>query len=158
MLKTKYLLVLLVLILVSKTVLASDESDRQDCIRMATPYKEEKWCYSKERDDCIQSHGAEWCDDSTALTAEKEILDKHLNKTYQAVLKTLDELGRTSLKKSQRLWLQYHRAECDARYNTQRIGDPLMRTNVWQDCINGYFKQRITELKEHFCQSSKDCE
>ncbi|NJD90534.1 MAG: DUF1311 domain-containing protein [Geobacter sp.] len=156
--RSKPLLVLIVLILGSKTVLASVDPDRQDCIRVLTPYKEEQWCNSSDRESCIELHGAEWCDDSTALTAEIKALDKSLNKTYRAVLKTLDEQGRKSLRDSQRLWLQYHRAECDARYNAIGVGDPLMRTNGWQGCINDYFKQRITELKKYFCQNPKECD
>ena len=139
------------------TSASTEVQERKQCISNLKKLGAERWCASPERKECLNMHGAEWCDTSTAAHAEKEILNKRLNATYKAVMSSLEEHQRKSLRESQHLWLQSHVAECNARNDQIPGGVAIMRNNVWLACINEFIKKRTTELKTEFCQNDKGC-
>ena len=133
------------------------DTEQKECVKTLKSYSKESWCISPARKDCINSHDAEWCDDMVLQDAEHDALDKELNKTYSAVMKSLDDSARTSLRESQRAWLQYIPLECKARNQVIHGGDSLMRSNAMSGCINDFYKQRISELDRLFCQNTDGC-
>ena len=138
---------------------ADDAPDRKACLSELRKVRAEKWCDSEERKYCLKMHGStEWCDASAANSAERKILDKRLNDTYQKLLAALEERRRKSLRTSQRLWIQYHIAECNARSDQIHGGAAIMRNNVWAGCVNEFIRVRIAELNKEFCSDSKGCQ
>ena len=136
----------------------SAASEREICVEEMKKVKAEMWCDSAARRQCIDREGsgaAEWCDGRAYLDAEHKIFDARLNDMYRRVMSTLEEGQRQRLRESQRLWLQYHRAECWAL--SGEVGAAILRQNIMNGCINDFIAQRTKEIQKGYCQDKTVC-
>ncbi|MFS2007811.1 lysozyme inhibitor LprI family protein [Duganella sp. CT11-25] len=85
-----------------------------------------------------------------AAVEQKKAEDK-LNKTYQDVLKSLDEGKDPETKKAlieaQRAWVKFREADCKAVYQ-KSIGGTI-RTVMYIGCMQNRAETRIQELKDY---------
>jgi len=134
-------------------------SDRAECVKELQKVQAQRWCDSDDRKACLAREGAvEWCDGSAYVDAERKLVDARLNSVYRRVMTGLDDRQRELLRESQRRWLQFHTAECDARNALINGGANIMRSNIWQSCVNDFMKHRTTELQKEFCTDARKCQ
>ncbi|WP_292937680.1 lysozyme inhibitor LprI family protein [Noviherbaspirillum sp.] len=149
--------ILPILFFVSSLALASEAEDRKTCIAALKIYGAETWCDSAERRDCTALHGAEWCDISIEAEHEDKLVDRQLNELYKKLMRKANDRQRTSIRESQRVWLQYRNLECAARNEMISGGDSVMRSNLWNGCIIEFNKSRLKEFEREYCTSLEGC-
>jgi len=79
---------------------------------------------------------------------EYKRLDKILNTVYKKTLKMAEKTEKENLKKSQKYWEKYKKAECYAESHPYRDGTGEYTMVV--SCYVELMKERIQQLKEHF--------
>lgn len=146
-----------ILLFGSSLAFANEDDDQKTCFAALRKFQAEAWCISAERNDCIASHGAEWCDASVETLHEHKYVDQQLNELYKKLMKKVTDRQRTSIRESQRAWLQYRNLECAARDEMIIGGVPVMRNNISTGCIIEFNKSRIKELEREYCSSVGGC-
>jgi len=150
-------LLLLFILMFASVSFATEQEGRFECLHALKKYNGEKWCDSDDRKACLQLHGAEWCDGSVETDLEKTFVDGQLNETYRKLIKKASDSQRKSIKEAQRLWVQYVSHECDARSDMLTVGDPVMRSSLWNACHVDFRKARIKDFEREFCSYLKGC-
>ena len=90
------------------------------------------------------------CNASQKLLYHNEYkrLDKILNTVYKKALKRAEKAEKENLKKSQKYWEKYKKAECYAESHPYRDGTG--EYTMVASCYVELTKERIQQLKEHF--------
>lgn len=80
---------------------------------------------------------------------EQKVVEAKLNRTYQQLLKDLNDPDSAGTKKklvaAQRAWVKFREADCAAVYEHHSGG--TIRNLVYSGCMRGRAEQRITELE-----------
>ena len=151
--------IFILLFLLSNFAFADNfKAEQKECVSLLKPFKKESWCFSSERKECLNNNGgAEWCDSEVLISAESEVLEQKLDKTYASVIDSFEKNEGISVSHSQEAWREYVFAECEARAEMLHIGAGILKRNTLQDCINEFYQQRIEDLNHQYCQNKNGC-
>ena len=83
-------------------------------------------------------------DISRCSKIEQEKVESELNKVYKRVMKNLEAKTKQSLRKAQRIWVKFRKADCDAVYAHNAPGS--MSGLMYSGCMKSRAEHRIKEL------------
>jgi uncharacterized protein YecT (DUF1311 family) len=109
------------------------------------------WVFTAQAQNCKNPTSAPEVNECAAI--EQKRVEGKLNASYARVLRTLEQPDtdtekRAELKRllvaSQRAWVLFRRADCDALYKRNEAGSA--RTVILHECLQRHAERRISDL------------
>ncbi len=84
--------------------------------------------------------------------------DSQLNKIYKKLTSNLNAEQKKDLVAAQRLWIQFHKKDCDFMDTLMEGGSPIRHSIVFSGCREDYINTRIKQLTVFCSDFGLKCE